>query len=1103
MQSHAHSQLRHHIQQPLFKLTNSLSQSQTHSTTASQFVSPTVNKSPYHGHQLNIRPVNSPSNSYFRPKSPRQKEKEADKAEKDRTQSAERIHSLHTRLHQEAEKIRKWKTSTEIEIKEKEKKLLEAVQTIDSQRKSILDLQFQNESLSSKLQEELANREEVEHKIVSTRDLCNVLKDHAAKVEENILKGEADRDELRFEDEKRVEHFQEMVIKFQDLQIEHTAKLNEMKTKLNGQRQEHEDFVMEYTEKLQKAENQILLLETDKKTKENQISTMEAALEKSKEESTSLEHELGNLLSLLQDKLKKLESIITSQQVQIQNTEDMLSFNKQECKRIEEEREAIQSQFEGVQKENQELKESNLEMKKEQRKILDELEIQLSSLIKEKKKLEEELQNLTKTNETTTDELKNLRVKFEALTREKEKADTLNDHILKEKNDLMKACADLQENLSKEAKRVSSKGDLLRQSKEELGELQETNSSLMNELERVNKVKQELEEKICILTLASEEKQRKIGDLEVKFCNANYNVKYLTEKAQDLQTKLEDERKEKEQLQICIEDSKESERKLRNEISIFEGKNSVLDKSLAEATKTGEESNKLIEKLDGDFQKLQKKYNKMMSDGRVQDEERATVLEKEKDNNRYLKDDLKEQTKKLEILETKAKGLQDQLTAKTKQTKELQQENRTMKSKVTSQTKALEKLENQKSKISSELDASKEQIKDFSEKYNMSGKKSRRIKEKTMNLKMRVAFQLEATKKEIIKKSETAEYLEQQVQQFKEEKEKAIQDKETVQKESEKQMNELCATLEKYKLENEKIVAQKERELDLLRANAEKESQEKHEKQLLEAKKQIEKLERDICDLKENQEKDWKRLEFEKSEAIQVLTKQREAKSTRSSRTPSVDGKLKTPKLPDHNEVEATPQDSAVVPETPKQPRGILKLNEAFQKKRRVAFTTAGEQEEGDEKYTFNLTKVGRTSPGQEKANQRNKLRSNVRFSPKPFSSNSEPLSTNSPYLETHKLKQIPRGKPMAPQTQKKMKIQSEESEEMAKFKELFPDMKSPDSLYDKSPMKSRGLHQGMKPPFKSKITKIKPLARKKKEKQESIAWFDSDALFGFGMDDE
>ena len=33
------------------------------------------------------------------------------------------------------------------------------------------------------------------------------------------------------------------------------------------------------------------------------------------------------------------------------------------------------------------------------------------------------------------------------------------------------------------------------------------------------------------------------------------------------------------------------------------------------------------------------------------------------------------------------------------------------------------------------------------------------------------------------------------------------------------------------------------------------------------------------------------------------------------------------------------------------------------------------------------------------------------------------------------------------------MKVQSDESEEIARFKELFPDMKSPDSLYDKSPV--------------------------------------------------
>lgn len=139
MQSHAHNQLKHNIQQPLFKLTTS-SASHSPLTSSSYFASPI--KSVSHGHQLNIRPVNSPSSNYFRPNTPRQKERgdqiqffqytarneifkltfillETEKVEKERAQSAERIQTLHTRLHQEAEKIRKWKTSTEIEIKEK------------------------------------------------------------------------------------------------------------------------------------------------------------------------------------------------------------------------------------------------------------------------------------------------------------------------------------------------------------------------------------------------------------------------------------------------------------------------------------------------------------------------------------------------------------------------------------------------------------------------------------------------------------------------------------------------------------------------------------------------------------------------------------------------------------------------------------------------------------------------------------------------------------------------------------------------------------------------------------------------------------------------
>lgn len=71
MQSHAHNQLKHHIQQPLFKLTTSSAPSPQ--TSSSYFASPI--KSVSHGHQLNIRPVNSPSSNYFRPNTPRQKER--------------------------------------------------------------------------------------------------------------------------------------------------------------------------------------------------------------------------------------------------------------------------------------------------------------------------------------------------------------------------------------------------------------------------------------------------------------------------------------------------------------------------------------------------------------------------------------------------------------------------------------------------------------------------------------------------------------------------------------------------------------------------------------------------------------------------------------------------------------------------------------------------------------------------------------------------------------------------------------------------------------------------------------------------------------------
>ncbi|XP_068711308.1 synaptonemal complex protein 1-like [Montipora foliosa] len=1060
MQSHSHSQLKHHIPQPLFKLTTSSGVCNSPLTSSSYFASPNGNKSASHGHQLNIRPVNSLSSSYFRPSTPRQKEKENEKVEKERAQSAERIQSLHTRLHQEAEKIRKWKTSTEIEIKEKEKKLQEAMQTIDSQRKSILDLQFQNESLSSKLQEELAGREEVEHKIICTRDMCNALKDHAAKVEDNLLKGEADRDELRFEEKKRIEQFQELVVKFQDLQIEHTSKYNEMENKLDEQKMAHGHFVLKSTEKLEKAESQIQMLENERKAKESHISTMKAALEKSKEESSSLEHQLGNWSdenhrSSLQQKLSKLESAINSHEAKLQITEEMLRLSKGECTKIEEEFKATQSQLEDSQQEKKKIKCEIVKLKEEQKEVLDELEEHISSLLSSKETMEKSLKTLTDLKETAEEKMQDLQLKLESVTREKVKVDSLNDHITKEKHELERAYADLQTGLSKEIERTSAKEEIIRESNEKLAQLQDVKSCLAKDLHEANKTKEEMDDKIRLLTLGLEGKQRTISDLEGKVYNANYNRKYLEENLQDIKTKLEEEIKEKEELQASLEDYKVSETKLRGQITALQEKMAVLENNLANASKRGQESQETIQKLQEEHRNLKEQYDKIKEDIILQNEERLSTLEMEKDHTRLLKDELEEKNKNLETLEEKIRSLQDQLSAKTKQGKEVQQENKVLKSKVTSHTKQADKFENQRSKLSSELTSCKDQIKELREK-------------------------LKTIKEELTEKSKELEKVEEQVKGIKEEKDKAVQEKEDIQNSSEKQMTELCATLEKYKLENEKIVAQKERELELLRANALKESQEQYKKQLEEAKNQIERLENEVKRLKTKQ----------------IPT---------SLSLPSSEVKQLASKI-------MTPQVSAVVPETPKQPRGILKQNDSSQKKRRVAFAGSGEphssSSEDNEEGVSNLTKVGNKEPHvdikgcNEKGDGKSTPRVNVRFSPKPSHWRGEhSRESKSPFTEIQKLKQIPRGRPIAQQNQKKLKIQSEESEELTKFKELFPDMKSPDSLYDKSPERARGVHQTMKPPFKSKITKIRPLSRRK-EKQESISWFDSDSLFGFDVDE-
>lgn len=100
-----------------------------------------------------------------------------------------RLASLHTKLHKEAEKIRNWKTEKEMELKMKDQNLVEASGTIENLRKSIIELQFQNEEFASKLQEKEIEKAETEQKLHTVREMANVLRDQMIQLENRVQRG--------------------------------------------------------------------------------------------------------------------------------------------------------------------------------------------------------------------------------------------------------------------------------------------------------------------------------------------------------------------------------------------------------------------------------------------------------------------------------------------------------------------------------------------------------------------------------------------------------------------------------------------------------------------------------------------------------------------------------------------------------------------------------------------------------------------------------------------------------------------------------------------------------------------------------------------------
>ncbi|XP_064615819.1 synaptonemal complex protein 1-like [Liolophura sinensis] len=201
------------------------------------------------------------------------------KTDQDQNEGAGRLSSLHAKLHQEADKIRRWKTQTEMELKKKESQVSEAVQTIESLRKSILELQLQNENLSLKLQDEKTNQEEIVRKIDATRNMCNLLKDHTADVEGRLVKCETERTELKYLEKTHTRQFEELSSRFKDLNISFAEEKEKLVEQVAEGKKAQEELKSDLNSKLCEGETQLQQLLHENHIKGARINELQMDLE--------------------------------------------------------------------------------------------------------------------------------------------------------------------------------------------------------------------------------------------------------------------------------------------------------------------------------------------------------------------------------------------------------------------------------------------------------------------------------------------------------------------------------------------------------------------------------------------------------------------------------------------------------------------------------------------------------------------------------------------------------------------------------------------------------------------------------------------------------
>ncbi|GIY47713.1 uncharacterized protein CDAR_124081 [Caerostris darwini] len=463
------------------------------------------------------------------------------------------LNSVHSKLFAGVEEIQRWKTSVEMENRQKNKKIEELLQTIELQRKTILDLQLQNENLSYQLSEEIQQRSFVVKKLHSSKELCSALKKHYNTLQEHYKCRDKIEEEINLADSKRLKAIENLQNRFDKVCREHSEKVGYLNDALSSE--------------TNKALNLKDALEQQQSIFENEKKTLCSIIENCQGEITKLSEEI-------EEEKNKYRLVIEDKNVlkcKVQELENLTEIYASKLKDAEENLSVIQKDYEEF-VESVKLKEKET---KEKVSALDDIikSLECKVNVMEIKIKEEENKNENLTNHVTTLENKKcnleaqiseakaeltsfgqLQIEYNALkehvsefsikeTYYNTALENLNTEIKKYKSEVEKPCqlcSEKDENLLKVTEEYENK---IAVTMEKLQYLEESNSQLHSKMKSLEDDLEIKSEMMCI-------RDEKISNLESTV--STYEVQLDTLKNENINMK-EDFEKEKNRVKICLE----------------------------------------------------------------------------------------------------------------------------------------------------------------------------------------------------------------------------------------------------------------------------------------------------------------------------------------------------------------------------------------------------------------------------------------------------------------------------------------------------------------------------------------------------------------------